>query len=314
MTLSSSSTSVPSSSSTTTTPIHIHPDALQGLITLREAGLFSHKTIDVDHQHLAEAWGGILECDPETGLVIFLDLGGCRLRKGIPDGDGVAEVLTSCQRLNLAGTDLPLQAELVVWKEMLLLESLFLGGNGIDDISVRELARQYLSTAVHLQVLDLRYNNIGAVGCQALVEQGLVPQTIAATRSNKKTKGLVRLYLEGNRIGDAGAVALAQWLQLPGNPLKELFLGANDIGPEGAAALAGCLTTNKTLTKLYLEGNRIGPTGAHAFATVLTECNGDTALKHLFCDNNDIGKEESTRLGKALHSATVIGESLVANS
>jgi Ran GTPase-activating protein (RanGAP) involved in mRNA processing and transport len=296
MTLSSSSTD-PS------TAIYVHPEALQGLITLREAGLF--KNIDVENQHCADAWRPRVQCDEETGLVIFLDFGGCRLRRGIPDGDGVPEVLTSCQTLNLANTDVPLKAEIVILKEMLLLEALYLGGNGIRDDLCLELARSYLPTAINLKVLDLRYNNIGPAGCQALCE-GLV-----SLLSKSKAKGLHRLYLEGNRIGDAGAVALAKWLAVQGNPLQEIFLGANNIGPEGAAALAECLKTNKTITKIYLEGNSIGPAGADAFTTVLTECKGDTALKHLFCDNNDIGKEGSTRLGMALNSATAIGESLV---
>jgi Leucine Rich repeat len=296
MTLSSTSTAA-------STPVHIHPDALQGLITLREAGLF--KNIDVENQHCADAWRPHVQCDEETGLVIFLDLGGCRLRKGIPDGDGVPEVLTSCQTLNLANTDLPLKAEILVLREMLFLESLFLGGNGIHDDLCLELARGYLPTAINLKVLDLRYNNIGPAGCQALCE-GLV-----SLLSKSKAKGLNRLYLEGNRIGDPGAVALAKWLAVQGNPLQELFLGANNIGPEGAAALAESLKANKTISKIYLEGNSIGPIGADAFTTVLTEIKGDTALKHLFCDNNDIGKEGSTRLGKALNSATAIGDSLV---
>ncbi|CAB9526672.1 NLR family, CARD domain containing 3 [Seminavis robusta] len=284
----------------------IHPDALKGLITLREAGVFHNKlSVDIDNQHCADAWSPLVQCDDETGLVVALDLGGCRLRKGIPHGDGVPEVLSSVQTLNLGGTDLPISAEVIILKELVLLETLHLGGNGLRDAGTTVVAQEYLPTALSLKCLDLRYNDIRPEGCQALC-QGL------ATLLQKDTDtGLVKLFLEGNSITDQGAVALAQWLKLDGNPLQELFLGSNSIGPDGATALAEALQTNKTISKIFLEGNRIGPVGADAFTKVLTECKGETAVKHLYCDNNDIGKEASKRLAKALNSATTVGDSLL---
>ena len=53
-------------------------------------------------------------------------------------------------------------------------------------------------------------------------------------------------------------------------------------------------------------GNALGAQGISAFCTVLEELQGDTGLKHLYVDNNNIGKESSNRLAKALRSDTAI--------
>ena len=146
--------------------------------------------------------------------------------------------------------------------------------------------------------LDLRFNDIGPEGTYGLCQGLEINPTVT------------RLYLEGNQLRDEGATIMANLLKVAGCPLEHLFLGANQIGPDGASHLASTLSINKTLTKLYLEGNAIGEAGADAFTKILIHCDGDTGLKHLFCDNNNIGKEGSQRLAKALNSATAIGDSL----
>jgi len=106
---------------------------------------------------------------------------------------------------------------------------------------------------------------------------------------------------------------LAKWLAQSDCPLVEVFLGSNNIGPSGAKALAEALPTNTTLTKLYLECNRIQEAGAEVFTQVLTtqeENKSCIILKHLYCDNNEIGKDASKRLAQALNGATAIGDSL----
>jgi hypothetical protein len=59
-----------------------------------------------------------------------------------------------------------------------------------------------------------------------------------------------------------------------------------------------------------LEGSNIGLQGANAFSTVLEELDGNTVLKNLFVDNNNIGKEGPKQLASALDSATTMGDGL----
>ena len=315
----------------------IHPTSLEGLLQLRQAGLLRHDVaIAEEEQHLCSTWSSAIRFEEEEEapttdnttstapsafrVVTHLDFGGCRLRKGLPEGtlhifeQHFANRLTS---LNLGGTDLPLTETLAVLEIFPKLQSLHVGANGLGNDGAAALA-DWIATSQFLTTLDLRYNDIGPEGCEVLCT-GLCQQKCflqqppsTTTKKNSNHKGVTKLYLEGNRLQDAGALAFASHYQLGNNdsPLEELFLGANQIGAEGAASLAHCLTTNKTLSKLYLEGNRIQVEGADAFSNVLTECQGNTGLKHLFCDNNDIGKEGSKRLAAALNSGTAIGDAI----
>lgn len=285
--------------------ITVHPESLEGLIALREAGLIRY-SVDLEKQHQCDAWGHVTKFDAE-GKLIHLDMGGCRLRKGLPkgvfdDNTNTTKLLATIETLNLGGTDLPLTGTLQVLQSLPNLTSVHLGGNGLGDAGAQELARVWLPTATSLKSLDLRYNDISGPGCEALCH---------GIQQLNQQSSLAKLYLEGNRIQDQGANELGKLLE-ENISLQELFLGANSIGSSGAASLAGCLRKNKVITKIYLEGNSIGPDGAEAFTSVLTELNGDTSLKHLFVDNNDIGKEGSKALAKALNSGTAIGESLLA--
>lgn len=279
----------------------LHPESLEGLIALREAGLVRH-TVDEESQHQCAAWGSVVKCDTQ-GRVNYLDMGGCRLRKGLPEDviQLFENQLQSIETLNLGGTDLPVVGAVLVLQALSNLKQVHLGANGYGDAGIQELASTWLSTASQLEILDLRYNDISGSGCKALCDS--IQQQQPAT-------SLAKLYLEGNRIQDEGASELAKLLE-ENSSLQEIFLGANSIGGVGAGQLSNCLRKNKVLSKIYLEGNHIGPDGAEAFTNVLLECKGDTSLKHLFVDNNDIGKEGSKRLAKALNSATAIGDSLL---
>ena len=79
----------------------------------------------------------------------------------------------------------------------------------------------------------------------------------------KTNTTLTRLDLWDNKIGDAGAQALAETLKT-NTTLTRLDLGGNKIGDAGAQALAEFLKTNTTLTTLYLGYNAIGATGEAA--------------------------------------------------
>jgi hypothetical protein len=238
--------------------------------------------------------------------VARIDLGGKRLYKGFPAGGSpqiIFKQFAHLATLNVAGTDLPLKDTMAILELVApTIHALYLGGNGLGVAGAKALG-QWLPSASQLIKLDLRYNDIGCEGMEALcagLEQSKVQY----------------LYAEGNQIGDQGAIALSQLLKTDENNgnsssrLREIFLGANQIQSQGAAEVASSLHSNKTVTKIYLEGNNIGLQGANAFSTVLEELDGNTALKNLFVDNNNIGKEGSMRLASALNSATAMGDGL----
>jgi Ran GTPase-activating protein (RanGAP) involved in mRNA processing and transport len=117
---------------------------------------------------------------------------------------------------------------------------------------------------------------------------------------------VVYLYVKGNRIGNQGAIALATLLRVDACQIEEVYLGSNQIESARTIALASCLKSNKRVSKIYLEGNAMGLEGANAFSGILEPLNGDTGLKHLLADNNQLGKDGSKRLTMALNGSTAI--------
>jgi len=83
-----------------------------------------------------------------------------------------------------------------------------------------------------------------------------VDQTIL-DRLHGNDPSLTTLWLRGNQIGPAGAIALADVLRT-NTSLTRLYLDGNQIGDAGAVALAEALRTNTSLTVLQLGGNQIG--------------------------------------------------------
>uniref|UniRef100_A0A7S4AER0 RNI-like protein n=1 Tax=Pseudo-nitzschia australis TaxID=44445 RepID=A0A7S4AER0_9STRA len=276
-----------------------------------------------------------------NGCLVSLDLGGKRLHKGIPCDPCVFGKFQKLKILSLAGTDLPLKDILAILQEVAAnnngnyndndsgsssIESLYLGGNGLGNVGIEAIVASklfHLPNSSNLTKLDLRYNDIGSVGmgaiCRAVMgDNGEDGNAASTTTTTTTTSNLQFLYMEGNIIGDEGCDVLAKLLSSNHsntNPssssssssnIREIYLGGNQIGPTGAKALANCLNTNKTVSKIYLECNALGDEGAIAFCQVLEELKGDTGLKHLYVDNNKIGKEVSNRLGKALRSETAI--------
>ena len=101
--------------------------------------------------------------------------------------------------------------------------------------------------------------------------------------------GLVALDLKNNKLGDLGAVALAQSPHLTN--LRELDLGYNGIGDAGAEALAQSpYLTN--LRELDLEYNGIGAAGAVALA----QSPHLTNLRVLNLKKNDLGNAGAAAL------------------
>eukprot|EP00533_Pseudo-nitzschia_delicatissima_P010574 CAMPEP_0116102162 /NCGR_PEP_ID=MMETSP0327-20121206/13199_1 /TAXON_ID=44447 /ORGANISM="Pseudo-nitzschia delicatissima, Strain B596" /LENGTH=319 /DNA_ID=CAMNT_0003594177 /DNA_START=54 /DNA_END=1009 /DNA_ORIENTATION=+ len=256
---------------------------------------------------LVSSWSDRIRFD-EDGFVISLDLGGRRLYKGLPFDPALfgPDYFPRLATLNLAGTDLPLKDILKIFPHIeSTIECMYLGGNGLGAKGARAIANSGLfqpETPSKLYKLDLRYNDIGDAGIEALCTVWM---------NKKDTNVLQYLYLEGNSIGDEGCEALSAFLSSQRTMvddesakkncrgIQEIYLGANKIGPMGAESIASVLGVNKRISKIYLEGNALGAKGATAFCKVLEELNGDTGLKHLYVDNNNIGKELSNRLAKA---------------
>ena len=263
---------------------------------------------------LKTSWSDKVRFD-DNGFVVSLDLGGRRLHKGLPFEPAIFGSFPHLTTLSLAGTDLPLGDILVILPHIeSTIECLYLGGNGLGVKGGKAIAASVLfqpETPSKLVKLDLRYNDIGSAGMEEIS---------AALKNNTETNVLQYLYLEGNNIGDEGCAALSDFLSSqPASAednddgensscctIQEIYLGANKISPLGAESIASVLRVNKTISKIYLEGNALGAQGAAAFCNVLEELQGDTGLKHLYVDNNNIGKELSNRLAKALRSDTVI--------
>lgn len=277
---------------------HVNVKSLKALETLRSHGLLNAVDGSNDTKGIA-SWDDKVQFD-EEGNVILINMGGKRLYKGFPCPP---EILSTShfpylRTLNLAGTDLPVADILAILQQVQQqIESVYLGGNALGVEGAKKLSFSWLPLARALLRLDLRYNEIGGVGMEVIC-QALVCTEVQL------------LYVEGNQIGDLGSKAMAKLLEDPKSKLEQVFMGSNQIQASGAQALASSLYVNKKISKIYLEGNNIGGEGADHFSSVLEELNGDTGLRNLFVDNNNIGKESSKRLAKALNSATVIEETV----
>ena len=71
-------------------------------------------------------------------------------------------------------------------------------------------------------------------------------------------RGVVRLHLNGNALGDAGVEALAAaFKEGAGAKLQTLDLQYNGITAQGAQALAGCLAACGSLRELHLYDNEL---------------------------------------------------------
>jgi len=117
-------------------------------------------------------------------------------------------------------------------------------GNQLGDSGARALAAspRLADLLAATPTLDLSHTGLGPVGLRTL----LGDDRLAVVRT---------LRLEGNRLGDAGAAALAA-AKLP--QLRELHLAGNEITDDGAAAIAGSPLFGR-LRWLGLRDNALTP-------------------------------------------------------
>lgn len=245
---------------------------------------------DTDHRY----WKKIATFDTK-GNVNTLSLSAIRLTRA---ADLVTRLLEHVVTLDLANTHLPVDELASIMnainEKSQSMQQLRLGGNCLDAEDLNIILADSAGFLGRLSSLDLRYNDLGPKGAERLVEALMEQENSCCTL----------LYLEGTQLGDKGAESLATL-----ESIDEVYLGSNNIGPDGALHLA--TVAARSWKKLYLEGNQIGNSGAEAFIEALNGANKDNAkrLDRLFADNNGISKDMNLKLGNAVGSVTLIGES-----
>jgi hypothetical protein len=111
------------------------------------------------------------------------------------------------------------------------------------------------------------------------------------------------LSLEGNEVGNNGAVALAGMQLSLLAQLQRLDLSFNEIGCVGSTALAEVGSEMKSLDHLNLAGNQVKGRGVIAFAGSTTLA-GMTSLRELILYRNPATVDAVLRLTDALIKAT----------
>lgn len=123
------------------------------------------------------------------------------------------------------------------------LQRVRLDHNGIDSNGFRVIAQSLAGNNSVLQSLDVGGNEIDDAGAQELARVLTAPSA------------LLRVSLRLNeRVTDAGAATLAAAIG-SGAKLTQLDLGGNRVGSAGAAALAWAASANRGIRELYLDDN-----------------------------------------------------------
>lgn len=170
-----------------------------------------------------------------------------------------------------------------------------------------------LQTNTGLIELDVTEGGFGAVGATLLVEAinnnaasslkylllhhndigpGAEPAIVAMLSTNTV---LTLLDLGDNKLGDAGAIALANALtNNPTTALTEMYMNSNDIGPGAEAAIWTMLSTNTVLKFMYLHSNKLTGAGLESLASADT-------LEYLYLNNNKFTTAAAKALADKLH-------------
>ncbi|EDQ84415.1 uncharacterized protein MONBRDRAFT_30309 [Monosiga brevicollis MX1] len=226
------------------------------------------------------------------------------------DAAAVATWLLRCpwlEELHLASTQLhddDLMALLPVIAQLKYLRHLNLGDNCLTAHGIAELC----NTIKHMTIetLDLQCNELGAAALQPLMLHLKTGRPSAKAHGylhagSQPAATLKRLILWDNRMGNAGAIALAQALACS-LTLEEVDARFNHISVGGARALAEALERNTTLRKLGLRHNPLQDAGAVSFASTLRL---NSTLRELDLEEvgmSYIGVESLARALRANHS------------
>lgn len=107
---------------------------------------------------------------------------------------------------------------------------------------------------------------------------------------------LERLYIDRNHIGDPGAMAIADGLKASAT-LRFLNLGSNRIGDEAAASIGDAISTSSMVRTLYLYANRLGDVGCSRIGEAL---GSSASLRTVDLSHNEIGREGARVVAKGV--------------
>jgi Leucine-rich repeat (LRR) protein len=156
------------------------------------------------------------------------------------------------------------------------------------ELADNRLGAAELSRLPSLRALDFSDNALDSIEKLPAGLQRLQLARCGLTRfPATECESLLELDLGDNRLGTAGAVALAEEESL--SQLRSLDLRFNDIEDEGVHALC---RLNAPLESLNLRGNRITETGANAIATA----RNFGSVVHLDLGANPIGDSGAVAL------------------
>ena len=193
----------------------------------------------------------------------------------------------------------------------LKIEEIFLRGNNLTVASSPLISD--LITYLQPHKLSLWNNNITRVGdiCHAVINTTTVKQLdisyngLTSLETPDMMTCLEKLIISGNKLGDDGAVILADGI-IKSNTLKLLEISYNDIRARGAIAIANSLTHNTTMEVLGISGNPISRDGAIAIAEAITN---NKTLKTLYLGGDDTLDEESAMIiMKSMYNNNSINE------
>ncbi len=171
------------------------------------------------------------------------------------------------------------------------LDTLSLTNAKLGDTEAAALAKALPS--LKFRVLKLSGNNITGRGAAALAKAlvGL--------------KNVTEVHLDGNKIDDAGAQAVAELLAVKDSKLTAVNLTNNEIGDGGALSIARALASGANIRALYLGDNNIGNGGAQAVADLLK---GNQSLGQVHLQSNNIGDAGAQALAAALNDNESVGD------
>lgn len=147
------------------------------------------------------------------------------------------------------------------------MHTLAIRGNKLGNEGANELAKALEAGKLEsLRKLNLRESDIGDAGATALAKALEKAGNIERREGEKgeKVRGLPlrELSLEGNKIKDDGAAAIADLIKSGCVPaLRRLDFEGNGIGDRGAQALGSALPYAPELRELWLHGNKFQSVG-----------------------------------------------------
>ena len=169
--------------------------------------------------------------------------------------------VTELRVLRLSGNQLTSDSVAALVKALCVqntsLRELDLSHNAIDAAGIQEIEALF-TTNTQLNILNLSSNQLG--------DEGVTNLTLALA---KLPTHITSLDLANNKIGNAGASAIAKLLSVNSN-IAHVRLSGNNIGNEGAAELAQAIRSKPNVLSVDLSSNDIGPEGVLAFKDTLT--------------------------------------------